>query len=89
MVNNAHPVTWKPHAKFQPDWSFNSLMAVKTTSDGYGRDKTTPLPHLHEVNNAYPGTWNHITNLAGLVQKFAFGSQNNFEGCGHDQTTPI
>ena len=27
LVNNAHPITCIPYAKFQPDWSINEFLA--------------------------------------------------------------
>ena len=27
VVNKAHPITWTPYAKFQPDWSINEFLA--------------------------------------------------------------
>ena len=43
IVNSVHTVTWKPHAKIQPEWSFNSLLAINITSDGCDHDKTIPI----------------------------------------------
>ena len=52
MFNNDHPVSWKPHAKYQPGWSFDYLLIVKQLPVcGYGQ--TTP----NVVNNAYLSTW--------------------------------
>ena len=47
LVNNAHQSTWRSHAKFQPDWSFNLLLAAKTIPVGVTMTKLCPLPHPH------------------------------------------
>ena len=43
VVNNAHPITWTPHAKFEPNWSINEFLLGIVTSYGCGNDKTTPI----------------------------------------------
>ena len=52
VVNNAHPDTWRPYAKFQPNWSFNQLLIAKQLPVGVANVK----PYLYVVNNAYPST---------------------------------
>ena len=53
VYNNAHPVTWSPYAKFQPDWSINKCAAGIMTSYGCGNDQTIPIDTHHAINNAY------------------------------------
>ena len=30
LINNTYPLTWKPDAKYQPDWSFVLAIGQKT-----------------------------------------------------------
>ena len=53
MFNNTHPVPCKPHANFQPGWSFNLLLLAKQLLMGVALAK----PHPYVGNNAYPDTW--------------------------------
>ena len=42
-VINAHPITWSPYAKFQPDWSINEFLVGIMMSLECGNDQTTPI----------------------------------------------
>ena len=41
LVNNAHSVTWRPHANFQADWS--SDLSVKTALHTHACMHTAPV----------------------------------------------
>ena len=42
-VINAHPITWTPYAKFQPDWSINEFLVGIMKSYGFGNDEITHI----------------------------------------------
>ena len=54
MLNNAHSIPWKAHAKFQPGWSFDWLLIEKQLPVGVAMTKPHPLSHPHVLNNANP-----------------------------------
>ena len=71
MVNNAHPVTWTPYAKFKPDWSINKFLAGTMTS--YGMAMIGPHPLTHKtVINAHPVFENHIPNFCMVSRLIRF-----------------
>ena len=54
MLNNAHPVPWKPHSKFLHGWSFDWLLIAKQLSVGVAMKKMHLLPYPHMLYNAHP-----------------------------------
>ena len=43
LCNNADPVHWKLHAKFQPGWSFDLLVITKQLPVGMAMAKPHPM----------------------------------------------
>ena len=85
VVNNTYPGTWRPHTKFQLDWS----LAARTTSYGCGYDKITPLSYPNVVNNAHPDTWRpHVKLQPGWSFNLLLTAKITPCGCGYDKTTP-
>ena len=71
VFNNAFPGSWRPHAKFWPDWSSINLFSFKMTSCLCGYGKPIPLPCLYVCNNAYLCSWRAHTKLAFLSKCLA------------------
>ena len=83
VVNNSNPGSQRPHAKFQPDWSYDYFLAGKTTFCECSYDKTTPtamwlltltLLLRYHMSNCWPD-WSSYKFL--LIKTTSCGCGNN------------
>ena len=70
VVNNAHPFTFTPYAKFQPDWFIIKFLAgIMRCHMGVAMTIPHPLTHVHMISNATQLLRNIIPNFS-LVGPF-------------------